>query len=164
MPWPPTMSMLNALTLTPKRPQRCVISSSRISPKFNFVCQRAGVRTVRCAVIGSKCTKIHFVHVPIDHGCEGNARAEDLKYEQYLDVESSINGFVVDLDDIIVEYDSYPRFGMVNSFRWTVFSSDHVSHLAGLYLNFCQSHSFSLAPGQSQQSNSDVLRCGRPHR
>jgi hypothetical protein len=86
------------------------------------------------------CTKIHFVHVPIDHGCEGNARAEDLKFEQYLDVESSINGFVVDLDDFTVEYECYPRIGLVNSYRWTVFSSDHVSRLLCFSLTFLVSY------------------------
>ncbi|RXW14065.1 hypothetical protein EST38_g11790 [Candolleomyces aberdarensis] len=85
--------------------------------------KRADVPVIRCALIGAACSKIHIVPVPVDTGYTSDPRPIDLRYDLYLEANSSQTSFMKDLDGIMVEYDHHP--GFVNSYGWTVFKSDH---------------------------------------
>ncbi|RXW11779.1 hypothetical protein EST38_g14076 [Candolleomyces aberdarensis] len=87
---------------------------------------RSGVITVRCALIGSQCSKIHFVPVPVDNGYHAAPRPIDLKYELFLHVEQHSGRPVVDLDRFMVEYAQFPLDAVATTSKWTIFNSSPV--------------------------------------
>ncbi|RXW19506.1 hypothetical protein EST38_g6349 [Candolleomyces aberdarensis] len=98
--------------------------AQRLARDADTYAERAGLTTVRCGLIGSRCTDIHLVPVPVDNGYHQDPRPIDLKYELYLSVDSGRDCPVVELDDCMVLHPSQPHHGIGRPFQWTIFHSD----------------------------------------
>ena len=76
----------------------CVPSSYSLHTLLSLF-QRSLVPTMLCAVVGSQCSRVHTVPVPIDRGYESAPRPIDLDCSNYLEFYDAHLQFPCDMDD-----------------------------------------------------------------
>ncbi|RXW16231.1 hypothetical protein EST38_g9622 [Candolleomyces aberdarensis] len=97
--------------------------AKRLARDAAIYAERSGLTAVRCGLIGSRCTEVHLVPVPVDNGYHEAPRPFDLKYELYLSVDTGRNSHVVELDKFMKVFPRVPDDFIGTPFQWVLFHS-----------------------------------------
>ncbi|KAJ3519389.1 hypothetical protein NMY22_g13229 [Coprinellus aureogranulatus] len=96
----------------------------RANARFYAKVQRSPM--LRCAYLGTKCSKLQLVSVPIERSGGAIIRAVDIAFRVYIHISIPRHSLVYNLDTFITHVDRYPANGGIPApYKFVIFRSNH---------------------------------------